>query len=177
MVALPLIKLVGLAVKQISKPVANALKNSLKNNIFCRNRIFIPVGRAHHRMQETIARSSISSKVRLPIRDIDEDKAMLIGAEFIGEAIIYAVAVAVLVMETVKSSKRASEKETDERMEALKEQKMIDEHERMMEELRELKVAVVALQLRQEADEEFQHTKETNNEQSSKSRCDFSKKL
>ena len=55
-------------------------------------------------MQETIARSSISSKVRVPIREIDDDKAVLIGAEFIGEGIIYATAVAVLVMETVLRS-------------------------------------------------------------------------
>ena len=52
MVPLPLVKLVGLAVKQfISKPVASLCKSQVKTRPFLRNRICIPIGRGYHHFQ------------------------------------------------------------------------------------------------------------------------------
>ena len=52
MVPLPLVKLIGLAVKQfISKPLATFLKSQVKTKPFLRNRVCIPIGRFHHNNQ------------------------------------------------------------------------------------------------------------------------------
>ena len=61
MVPLPLVKLVGLAVKQfISKPVASFMKTQMKTKPFLRNRICIPMGRSYHNFQVSMTQSKKS---------------------------------------------------------------------------------------------------------------------
>jgi len=114
MVPLPLVKLVGLAVKQfVSKPVASLLKSQVKTRPFLKNRICIPLGRFYHNFKERFSptvKGSLKSRRRRAIPRIEDEAAMELGAELIGEVSIYVIAVLVLISEGIKWSNKASEK-------------------------------------------------------------------
>jgi len=145
MVPLPLIKLIGLAVKQfISKPVASFLKSQMKTKPFLRDRVCIPLGRGYHNFNERCSRLSSlklrsSSKARIPIRPIDDDKAMEQGAELIGELSIYAIAVLVLISETIKWSNKASAEKAAESLASERAAQFQEEHDQLLRDVARLK--------------------------------------
>jgi len=150
MVPLPLVKLIGLAVKQfISKPVASLCKSQVKTRPFLRNRVCIPIGRGYHNFRERFTRVSSVKGVsaKIPFRKIDDEAAMEIGAELIGEASIYFIAVLVLISEGIKWSNKASEKEAKDALASEQAALVRQQHEQLLRDMDTLKSQIAAFQV------------------------------
>lgn len=147
MVPLPLVKLVGLAVKQfISKPVAQLCKSQVKTKPFLRDKICIPIGRGYHNFKERFTRvTSVHglSSAKIPLRKIDDETAMDIGAELIGETAIYVIAVLVLISEGIKWSNKVSEREAAETLASEQAALLQQQHDQLMRDVDSLKAQVV----------------------------------
>jgi len=143
MVPLPLVKLVGLAVKQfVSKPVASLLKSQVKTRPFLKNRICIPLGRFYHNFKERFSptvKGSLKSRRRRAIPRIEDEAAMELGAELIGEASIYVIAVLVLISEGIKWSNKASEKSIAGIAAAERAAQLQSEHDQLLVDMGRLK--------------------------------------
>eukprot|EP00188_Purpureofilum_apyrenoidigerum_P004630 Plantae.Rhodophyta-Purpureofilum_apyrenoidigerum.ctg5361.p1 GENE.Plantae.Rhodophyta-Purpureofilum_apyrenoidigerum.ctg5361~~Plantae.Rhodophyta-Purpureofilum_apyrenoidigerum.ctg5361.p1 ORF type:complete len:194 (-),score=42.84 Plantae.Rhodophyta-Purpureofilum_apyrenoidigerum.ctg5361:634-1215(-) len=118
MAALPLGKLFGVAVKTISKPLANQLKSYAKESE--RFHAFnVALGNRIHRVQIAIFRQSHGDGTpHKKVKDLSPEKAMDVAATFIGEAFVFGVAVLVTVAEysrqKVKESVKAHKQEEEE---------------------------------------------------------------
>mmetsp|Transcript_5651 Transcript_5651/g.16803 ORF Transcript_5651/g.16803 Transcript_5651/m.16803 type:complete len:194 (-) Transcript_5651:84-665(-) len=118
MAALPLGKLFGVAIKTVSKPVANQLKSYAKESE--RFHAFnVALGNKIHRLQITIFRQSHGDgSSHKKVRDLSPDKAMDVAATFIGEAFVFGVAALVTIAEysrqKVKEGIKARKQEEEE---------------------------------------------------------------
>merc|ERR1712105_219208 len=86
-----------------------------------------------------------SRKAKIPIRQIDDETAMETGAELIGEASIYFIAVLVLISETIKWTTKASEKEAAEALASEQAAERRQQHEKLIVDVEYLKNEVSLL--------------------------------
>ncbi|DAZ92982.1 TPA: hypothetical protein N0F65_004357 [Lagenidium giganteum] len=106
---LPMIKLGGLIVRTLTKPLAKVVKSRSKVhpglNAVCRR-----IGQHQHRMvfHFHMAFRGVSNYV---VKDLPDDQAAEKGADFIGEMIIFSVAVIVASVEYTRSSAKTKEKD------------------------------------------------------------------
>jgi len=170
MAPLPLIKLVGLFLKQASKPVANALKARVKTHPFIRDRVCVPIGRGVHSATERMSRLTVRPSQRVPIRPISDEKAMSAGAEFIGEATIYFIAVLVLLGENRKSKQQKADQKANEEASTASWNKLQSEHDELLKDFQTLKADLVELREKIELREKMDANPGSK-------RCSFSKKL
>jgi hypothetical protein len=117
---LPMIKLGGLIIRTLTKPVAKSVKTSAKIhprlNALCHG-----LGQQQHRwlLRFHMGYRGVSNYT---IKDLSPDQAVEKGADLIGEILIFSVAVAVASFEYSRSSEKSKQKE---RIEA--EQKRLQE--------------------------------------------------
>jgi len=112
MVGLPLVKLGGLVLRTLTKPVAKALKSRAKTQVWL-NGICEQLGQKQHQMSLTFQmsfRGHVSTGT-IKIKDLPSDQAVENGADLLGELLIFSVAVVVASFEYDRSSKSAKEKE------------------------------------------------------------------
>lgn len=117
MAALPLGKLFGVALKAISKPLATQLKGYAKNSErFASFNIFL--GNQLHRFQVSLFRQSygFEDKAR-KVKDLPPDKALDVGATFIGESFLFLVAAGVTISEYTRSKAKEARRDKHEREE------------------------------------------------------------
>ena len=108
---LPLVKLGYLGIRTLSKPLANLVKSSAaehpKFRKFC-----IAIAQMYHRgtsaMQWSLYPSS-SSKAAQFVRPLNEENAIHLGANILGEAVIFGVAAGVMAVEYASSSRSSKE--------------------------------------------------------------------
>ncbi|EDQ91948.1 uncharacterized protein MONBRDRAFT_23251 [Monosiga brevicollis MX1] len=110
MAALPLGKILALTVRTLSKPVSKLLKDQAKQHGVFRNRFLIPVGQVTHWVGVRLRRLTLGSS-RKEVTPLDAAGATEYGAEFLGEAFIYSVATALMVLEYNTSSTKSARKE------------------------------------------------------------------
>lgn len=113
---LPMIKLGGLVVRTLTKPLAKVVKSRSKVNPalnFVCNRL----GQGQHRLMIKF-HMGFRGIQKYNIKDIPEDQAVEKGADLIGEIMIFSVAVAVASYEYTRSSTKS--KETERKNEELK---------------------------------------------------------
>lgn len=109
--AFPIAKLVSLAVKQISKPIATSLKNGAKRHPFFRDYICMPPAQFYHWIEVNVKMRMLNLGKPTEVPKLNEAMAIELGAELLGEGIIFTVAAACLIAEYIRSSKKEHEKE------------------------------------------------------------------
>mmetsp|Transcript_1689 Transcript_1689/g.2985 ORF Transcript_1689/g.2985 Transcript_1689/m.2985 type:complete len:243 (+) Transcript_1689:21-749(+) len=108
MQALPLTKLAGLMVKTIAKPLSKRIKHDF-SRFQVTQKILIGIGQASHRVTSRLTIWSAGYRVR-SITPLEPDKAMKVGAEFVGEAFVFAVSGGIVVWEYNRSRESTAEK-------------------------------------------------------------------
>ncbi|XP_039121457.1 OPA3-like protein [Dioscorea cayenensis subsp. rotundata] len=107
---LPLVKLGTLAVKTLSKPIANRLKKEAGN--YPKFRLFIiNIAQINHRFSTSLQRRLYSHATNVKIRPLDEEKAVQAAADLLGDVFVFLVAGGVLIFEVQRSARSESRKE------------------------------------------------------------------
>lgn len=113
---LPMIKLGGLVVRTLTKPLAKVVKSRSKVHPGL-NYVCNQLGQGQHRLMIKF-HMGFRGIQKYNIKDIPEDQAVEKGADLIGEIMIFSVAVAVASYEYTRSS--AKSKEAERKNEELK---------------------------------------------------------
>eukprot|EP00123_Amoebidium_parasiticum_P017056 comp23692_c0_seq1/m.40678 comp23692_c0_seq1/g.40678 ORF comp23692_c0_seq1/g.40678 comp23692_c0_seq1/m.40678 type:complete len:268 (-) comp23692_c0_seq1:394-1197(-) len=108
MAVLPVDKLLGLLVRQLSKPLANQIKQQAVGHPLLR-RAFIGFGQIWHRWEMNI-KIRFLGHIPIAIKALPEEKAFQSGAEVFGELFVYCTAAGVLLNEYNRSAKKEVEK-------------------------------------------------------------------
>jgi len=116
MPAFPLAKLGYMALKQAGKPLANYMKRRAKTSIFFRDRICIPVAQSYHRWETNVrmVNLGLSKPVKGSIKPLNETLAVDLGAEMVGESMVFLIGAAVLYLEYWRQSRKAEKEQKDE---------------------------------------------------------------
>ncbi|GAA6088221.1 hypothetical protein Q7C36_009999 [Tachysurus vachellii] len=110
--AFPIAKLLYLGVRQLSKPVANRIKAGARRSEFFKNYICRPPANAYHWIE-------MKTKMRImgfrgsAIKPLNEDAAAELGAELLGEAIIFIIGGGCLVLEYSRQAANSRRKEEE----------------------------------------------------------------
>ncbi|XP_029028226.1 optic atrophy 3 protein homolog [Betta splendens] len=110
--AFPIAKLLYLGVRQLSKPVANRIKAGARRSEFFKNYICLPPAQLYHWIE-------MRTKMRImgfrgsTIKPLNEEAAAELGAELLGEAVIFLVGGGCMVLEYSRQSTNARRKEEE----------------------------------------------------------------
>ncbi|XP_077300249.1 optic atrophy 3 protein homolog [Arctopsyche grandis] len=109
--AFPAAKLGILLFKQISKPIANFAKERAKNNRFFRTYVCMPPAHFYNwcEVQSKMWIMNLGKPVNIP--QLNEQMAIELGANLLGEGIIFVLGAALLIFEYNRSSKKEAAKE------------------------------------------------------------------
>lgn len=103
-------------VKTIAKPLSKRIKHDFSRFQFTQ-KILIGIGQASHRITSRLTIWSAGYRVR-SISPLDPDKAMKVGAEFVGEAFVFAVSGGIVVWEYNRTQENNRKKQAKIREEA-----------------------------------------------------------
>ncbi|XP_074075383.1 optic atrophy 3 protein [Macrotis lagotis] len=112
--AFPMAKLLYLGVRQISKPLAQRIKEGARRSQFFRTYICLPPAQLYHWVE-------MRTKMRIlgfrgaTIKPLNEEAAAELGAELLGEATIFLVGGCCLVLEYLRHSAQTRRKEEEQR--------------------------------------------------------------
>ncbi|XP_076002246.1 optic atrophy 3 protein homolog [Genypterus blacodes] len=110
--AFPIAKLLYLGVRQMSKPVANRIKAGARRSEFFKNYVCLPPAQLYHWIE-------MRTKMRImgfrgsTIKPLNEESAADLGAELLGEAIIFLVGGGCMVLEYSRQASNARRKEDE----------------------------------------------------------------
>lgn len=107
---LPFLKLGTLALKTLSKPVANKLKQQAKLHPRFRQFI-IDIAQSNHQITTKLQRRIYGHATDVEIRPLNEEKAVQAAADLIGELFVFSVGVAALLFEVQRSARSEARKE------------------------------------------------------------------
>ncbi|KAK1785119.1 hypothetical protein P4O66_018532 [Electrophorus voltai] len=110
--AFPIAKLLYLGVRQLSKPIANRMKAGARRSEFFKNYICLPPAQVYHWV-EMRAKMRIMGFRGSTIKPLNEEAAAELGAELLGEAIIFLVGGGCMVLEYSRQSANARRKEEE----------------------------------------------------------------
>ncbi|CAB1438396.1 unnamed protein product [Pleuronectes platessa] len=108
----PIAKLLYLGVRQMSKPVANRIKAGARRSEFFKSYICLPPAQIYHWVE-------MRTKMRImgfrgsTIKPLNEDKAVELGAELLGEAIIFLIGTGCMVLEYSRQAANSRRKEEE----------------------------------------------------------------
>lgn len=109
MAAFPLIKLGTLALRQISKPLANHLKNRAKNSDFFRNRICIPPAQFYHWCEVNVKARMLNLGSPKEVAKLNEQAAIDLGSELIGDMFMFVIGAAAIIAEYTRQSRKVAD--------------------------------------------------------------------
>ncbi|UJR33686.1 hypothetical protein I4U23_021115 [Adineta vaga] len=110
MAPFPLIKLAIVFFKQISKPLANQIKARAKNSEFFKKYICMPPAQFYHWYDVNLRMRMLGIETK-KVAKMNEEAAVALGADILGEGVIMAVAIAGLALEYARRSKNDTDKE------------------------------------------------------------------
>nr|XP_022900663.1 putative OPA3-like protein CG13603 [Onthophagus taurus]XP_022909469.1 putative OPA3-like protein CG13603 [Onthophagus taurus] len=115
--AFPAAKLGALLLKQISKPIANAAKAQAKNSPFFRKYICMPPAQFYNwcEVKAKMWILNLGKPVNIPV--LNEAMAIELGANLLGEGIIFIIAAGLLINEYARSSRKEYAKEVKKKQE------------------------------------------------------------
>jgi hypothetical protein len=120
--SIPLLKLEYLLIRTLSKPIANSIKQQAVEKPSFRNSC-MKLAQSYHSMEVHMRhrlKSVNGTDVREmdPVRPLDEKKAIELGANFIGEFLIFSIAGVLVTLEALRSSRneKARREETENRI-------------------------------------------------------------
>ncbi|KAL7726886.1 hypothetical protein ACLKA6_000899 [Drosophila palustris] len=106
----PAAKLGVLAIKQISKPIANVLKSNAKSSPFFRKYICMPPAQFYNWVEVKTKMWALNLGRPVTVPPLNEAMAIELGANLLGEFIIFAIGAGILIFEysrqTVKENKK-----------------------------------------------------------------------
>lgn len=109
MAAFPLLKLGTLALRQISKPLANHLKNRAKNSDFFRNKICIPPAQFYHWCEVNVKARLLNLGSPREVAKLNEQAAIDLGSELIGDMFMFVIGAAAIIAEYTRQSRKISD--------------------------------------------------------------------
>ncbi|XP_063287851.1 optic atrophy 3 protein [Pelobates fuscus] len=110
--AFPIAKLLYLGVRQLSKPLANRIKAGARRSEFFRTYVCLPPAQVYHWV-EMRAKMRIMGFRGAAIKPLNEEVAAELGAELLGEAIIFLVGGGCLVAEYSRQAANSKRKEEE----------------------------------------------------------------
>jgi len=105
---MPLIKLGYLLIRTVAKPVANVLKKQTKNHPLFRS-VCVRLAQTYHRSEIKMSRrlgGASKAVTEAAVRPLDEQKAIEVGANFLGETLVFIVAGTVLILDQTVSAQK-----------------------------------------------------------------------
>ena len=114
------VKIVGLLIKTISKPIAKSLKSSATNHPFFK-RICISVAQKTHSFEHSLKLRFLDYNSEAITHPLSEARAIQKGADFISEFFLFIVAGTVVAAETIRGrlSSQAKSDELDTQLSTL----------------------------------------------------------
>nr|CAH8839399.1 unnamed protein product [Trichobilharzia regenti] len=109
--AFPVFKLGALAIKQIGKPLANYLKRKAKTNTFFRHYVCLPPAQFYHLWETRLKLKLLGLQKPKEVAKLSEDAAVDLGAEVLGEVIIFVVGASCLLLEYRRQVRKEANKE------------------------------------------------------------------
>lgn len=106
--AFPLIKLGAMAVRQIAKPLANIIKNRARASPFFRDYVCMPPAQLYHWMDVNVKMRMLNLGKPREVRKLDQNAAIDLGADLLGEIVVYGVGVITVVSEYVRQSNNSA---------------------------------------------------------------------
>nr|CAI5818091.1 unnamed protein product [Callosobruchus analis] len=115
--AFPAAKLGALLLKQISKPIATVVKNHAKNHPVFRKYVCMPPAQFYNwcEVKAKMWILNLGKPVNIPV--LSEAMAIELGANLLGEAIIFLIAAGILLSEYNRSVKKEAAKEEAKKQE------------------------------------------------------------
>ena len=98
-------KLAGLLIKTLAKPLSKRIKHEFSRYEFTQ-RILVGIGQSSHRFTSRLTIWSAGYQVR-SIKDLEAEKAMVVGAEFVGETFLLLVSGGLVLYEYNNSNEKA----------------------------------------------------------------------
>ncbi|KAI3710213.1 hypothetical protein L2E82_39987 [Cichorium intybus] len=108
--SLPLMKLGTLALRTLSKPIASRLKKEAAINPKFRTSI-IAIAQANHRLTTTLQRRIYGHATDVEIRPLNEERAVQVAGDLIGELFVFTVAGGALIFEVQRSARSEAKRE------------------------------------------------------------------
>ncbi|CAI9292765.1 unnamed protein product [Lactuca saligna] len=108
--SLPLMKLGTLALRTLSKPIASRLKKEAAINPKFRTSI-IGIAQANHRLTTTLQRRIYGHATDVEIRPLNEERAVQVAGDLIGELFVFTVACGALIFEVQRSARSEAKRE------------------------------------------------------------------
>ncbi|XP_035899560.1 optic atrophy 3 protein homolog isoform X2 [Anopheles stephensi] len=150
--AFPVAKLGILAMKQISKPVANMLKERAKHSNFFRKYICMPPAQLYHFVEVKTKMRALNLGKPTTVPNLNEAMAIELGANLLGEFIIFAIGAGLLLLEYQRQVRKEANKDEMLLQEKLEQQAAINELnfqvQRLDTQLRELARVTADLEAR-----------------------------
>ncbi|XP_014372008.2 optic atrophy 3 protein homolog [Papilio machaon] len=109
--AFPIAKLSVLLIKQISKPIANVCKERAKNSPFFRTYVCMPPAQFYNwcEVKAKMWILNLGKPVNIPV--LSQEMAIELGANLLGESVIFVIGAALLIVEYNRQSKKEAAKE------------------------------------------------------------------
>ena len=149
-----LLKALTLMVKTLARPLINwvsyynrlRIQESNKTHvIFIRNKL-ITLGNTFHYYNTAFNRKIFKLSDKQPIKPLADDKALERGAELISETVVYSILLIIPTLEMIRSYKNSKKKEEEKKQNLIKIQKnvekLVENHNRSMSDVFELKELV-----------------------------------
>jgi len=111
--ALPVTKLAGLLVKTFAKPLSKNIKNNL-GRYDNGKKILVSIGQTSHKVTQYMTILASGYRVK-SIAPLESEKALKVGAEFVGEGFVLAVSMGVVIYEYNRSAASAARKSEEKR--------------------------------------------------------------
>jgi len=154
LMVLPILKLAFLAAKQVAKPIANQIKHYAINHPTLRESM-ISVGRRLNynlvQLNRIAEGHTFLKRERVPV--INEKDALVKGADFLAEVVVYSISASALLAEYFISKKNSRKAEAKAKDEAAKNEA------RQWEEFRQLNLRLAEVQDRLRAVEEAEEAR------------------
>lgn len=113
MAGFPLIKLGALAIRQISKPLANHLKTKAKDSHFFRTKICMPPAQFYHWCEVKVKSRLLNLGTPKEVVRLNEQAAIDLGSELLGDTFMFTVAAVALVAEYTRQSRKVAEEKAN----------------------------------------------------------------
>lgn len=109
--AFPIAKLGALLIKQISKPIANACKERAKHHPFFRTYVCMPPAQFYNwcEVKAKMWILNLGRPVNIPV--LSQEMAIELGANLLGESLIFTIGAVILMFEYNRQSKKEAAKE------------------------------------------------------------------
>lgn len=116
-----------LALKQIAKPIANIIKARAKQSLFFRKYVCMPPAQFYNWVEVKTKMWALNLGKPTAVPQLTEAMAIELGANLLGEVIIFVVGAGVLVLEFHRQSKKETLKEQMILQEKMELQAMLNE--------------------------------------------------